>query len=193
MKLYIDKDGTAPSPRRVRIYLAEKGIEVPYERLAIHDENRTDAFRAKNPMYTMPVLELDDGTCIAESLAICRYFEALHPEPPLFGRTPLEMATIEMWARRCELQLYLPLDLAGVLPPETRKAAFEMASRTMEVLDEVLAEREFIADDRYTIADVVTQGAIDYGIAYRDVAIDPKHEHLARWYRQVSARPGAKA
>ena len=104
MKIYVDRNGTAPSPRRVRIYLAEKGLEIPYERLEIHKQNRTEEFKKKNRASTLPVLELDDGTCIAESMAICRYFEALHPEPPLFGATPLEQAEIEMWLRRIELR-----------------------------------------------------------------------------------------
>ncbi len=96
MKIYVDRGGTARSPRRVRIFLAEKGIRVPYVRLEIHKENRTPEFRRKNPLSTLPVLELDDGSCISESIAICRYFEELHPEPPLFGSSPREKAEIEM-------------------------------------------------------------------------------------------------
>ncbi len=87
MKIYVDKKGSAPSPRRVRIFLAEKGLHVPYERLDLHRENRTDEFRKKNPLGSLPVLELDDGTCIAESISICRYFEELHPDPPHGSRS----------------------------------------------------------------------------------------------------------
>ena len=113
MKLYVDDRGTAPSPRRVRMYLAEKDIDVPLERLVIHEENRTAEFLKKNPLGSLPVLELDDGTCIAESLAICRYFEESYPDPPLFGSTPVEKAEIEMWTRRAELYVYTPIDLAS--------------------------------------------------------------------------------
>ena len=113
MKIYVDEGSTAPSPRRVRMYLAEKGIHVLYETLELHKDNRTREFRRKNPVGTLPVLELDDGTCISESLAICRYFEEVHPDPPLFGVTAREKAEVEMWTRRAELYLYLPIDLAG--------------------------------------------------------------------------------
>ena len=100
MKLYCDIGGTAPSPRRVRLFIAEKGLDVPVELLDLHKDNRTDAFREKNPLRNLPVLELDDGTCISESMAICRYLDELHPKPPLFGADALERATIEMWNRR---------------------------------------------------------------------------------------------
>src|SRR5215467_15072461 len=105
MKLY--DGGRAPNPRRVRIFLAEKGIEVPLETLDLGAlEHKTEAFAAINPLQRVPVLELDDGTVITESIAICRYFEALRPEPPLFGRGALEIALVEMWNRRVELNLY---------------------------------------------------------------------------------------
>ena len=104
MKLY-DYKG-APNPRRVQIFLAEKGIDVPLEQVDItKGVNRQPPFLGKNPVGSVPVLELDDGTCIAESVSICRYFEALHPAPPLFGSTPLEVATVDMWLRRVELNV----------------------------------------------------------------------------------------
>ena len=109
MKIYVDRNGTAPSPRRVRIYLAEKDLEIPYERLEIHKENRTEEFKKKNRASTLPVLELDDGTCIAESMAICRYFEALHPEPPVFGADAREQASVNMWLRRIEMNFMMPV------------------------------------------------------------------------------------
>jgi glutathione S-transferase len=170
MKIYVDRNGTAPSPRRLRIFLAEKGLEVPYEQLAIHEENRTPEFRSKNPLSTLPVLELDDGTCISESVAICRYFEELHPEPPLFGATPEERAVVEMWTRRIELYLYLSIEFANekVMPREVaeryRRGSYGMAL-----------------------------SALDFGIAYVGFEIPEKREHLARWHREVSARPSARA
>ena len=122
MKLYTDEEGTAPSPRRVRMYLAEKAIAVPYEELELHRANRTPEFRRKNPIGTLPVLELEDGRCISESIAICRYFEELHPHPTLFGSTPQERADVEMWTRRVEHYLYLPIDLAGLPPARAERA-----------------------------------------------------------------------
>ena len=195
MKIYVDKKGRAPSPRRVRIDLAEKEIEVPYERLEIHVENRTSEFRKKNPISTLPVLELDDGTCISESIAICRYFEELHPEPPLFGTTPLERAQIEMWMRRVELYLYLPIDFSGpdFLPGEAPEKFRGFANQAMRFLDRELASREFVAGGQYTIADVFALSAIDFGVAHMGYEIGAELENLARWHEAVSSRPSAKA
>jgi glutathione S-transferase len=195
MKIYVDRDGTAPSPRRLRIFLAEKGIEAPYEQLAIHEENRTPEFRKKNPLSTMPVLELDDGTCISESVAICRYFEELHPDPPLFGATPEEKAVVEMWTRRIELYLYLSIEFANeeVMPKEVADRFRRRSYGMMKLLDGELAERRFIAGDRYSIADTFALSALDFGVAYVSFEIPEKRKHLARWHHEVSARPSARA
>ena len=191
MKLYVDRGGTAPSPRRVRIFLAEKGIEVPTERLALHQENRTPGFLEKNPTGTLPVLELDDGRCIAESLAICRYFEGLQPEPSLFGRAPVEQAWIEMWTRRVELNLYLPIDLGEFLTPEAAEVAGRWAQQTLALLDRELGEHEFIAGERYCVADIFALSALDFGIRHKGFEIPAKRENLRRWHRVVSQRPSA--
>ena len=195
MKIYVDRNGTAPSPRRVRIFLAEKGIEVPYEYLELHTENRTPEFRSKNPFYTLPVLELDDGTCIAESIAICRYFEELHSDPPLFGSTPKEIAEIEMWMRRVEQRLYIAIELSNedVLPRESALGFRKGVIRMMAFLDERLAEHEFIAGSRYTIADVYALSAIDFGVSYLDYEINQDLGNFSRWHQAVSNRPSAKA
>jgi glutathione S-transferase len=198
MKLYVDQDGSAPSPRRVRMYLAEKGLDVPLVRLALHQENRTAEFRRKNPIGTLPVLELDDGTCISESIAICRYFEELHPEPSLFGRTPLEKAEIEMWTRRAEHYLYLLIDLASHFrqKPETRAAAQEFdawAAQSARFLDGVVRGRAFLAADRLTMADIFAFGALDYGVRFAGFAIAAELGHLRAWYETMAARPSAKA
>ena len=106
MKLY--DGGRAPNPRRVQIFLKEKGIEIPTEQLDLNKhEHRSDAIREKNPSQTVPFLELDDGTIIAETIAICRYLEASHPEPNMFGQSPLEQAMVEMWNRRVEFGFFL--------------------------------------------------------------------------------------
>ena len=195
MKIYIDSGGTAPSPRRVRIYLAEKGIEVRYERLKIPEENRTPEFKEKNPFYTLPVLELEDGSCIAESIAICRYFEELHPEPPLFGQTPWDRARIEMWMRRIEQRLYVAIELANedVLPKESAAKFRRGALRMMSFLDDLLADREFIAGADYTIADAFALSAIDFGIRHVNFQIEPESKNLERWHQAVSSRPSASA
>ena len=195
MKIYVDREGDAPSPRRVRMFLAEKGLDIPYERLEIHKENRTEAFRKKNPLSTLPVLELDDGRCLSESIAICRYFEAVHTEPPLFGRSPFEQGEIEMWLRRVELRLYLPIEFASekVLPAESAALFRRGASRAMQFFDGALADREFVAGAGYTIVDVVTLCALDFGVAHNGIEIPADCPNLAAWHRRVSSRPSAQA
>lgn len=196
MKIYVDEHGEAPSPRRVRIYLAEKGLDVVYEPMKLHVDNRREAFREKNPYRTLPVLELDDGTCIAESLAICRYFEALYPEPSLFGRTPLEQATIEMWTRRIELSLYLPIDFSGAtdfLSEESAARFRDGAGRALRFYDRQLGERDFMAGPAYSMADVFALSAIDFGVRHVGFSLDPAWNHLHRWHDAVSTRPSASA
>ena len=195
MKLYVDRGGKAPSPRRLRIYLAEKGIAVPTVELALHRDNRTPEFREKNRLSTLPVLELDDGTCIAESIAICRYFEALHPEPPLFGTTPVEIARVEMWMRRVEHNLYLPIELSNeeVLPKESAARFRQGAMRMLGILDERLAHEPFLAGSRYTIADVFALSAIDFGIRHLGYEVPESLAHFRRWHTDVSSRPSASA
>ena len=194
----------APSPRRVRIFLAEKGIEVPYEQVDIVTAaNRAPEFRRKNPLGTLPVLELDDGTCIAESVAICRYFEEIHPQPPLMGTDARDRALVEMWQRRMELEIFVPITqvfrnlhpfFAGRIPqvPEWGEVNRTAAEARLAWLDSVLAEREFIAGDRYTIADITALCGIDFGRVSK-IRLQPEHTNLARWHAAVSARPSANA
>ena len=202
MKIYDSQ--TAPNPRRVRIFLAEKGIKVPYEQVDIAAAaNRAPEFRAKNPMGTLPVLELDDGTCIAESMAICRYFEELHPDPPLMGTSARDRALVEMWQRRMEFELFIPITqvfrnthpfFAGRIPQvaEYGEVSRKAAEARMTWLDGVLADRAFIAGDRYTVADITALCAIDFGRVSK-IRVQPEQPHLARWHASVSARPSAKA
>lgn len=203
MKIY--DATTAPNPRRVRIFVAEKGIDVPYEQVDIMKAvNRGEEFRsAKNPMGTLPVLELDDGSCIAESGAICRYFEERHPDPPLMGVDALDRAVVEMWHRRMEFELFQPTTLAfqqqhaffkGRVPqvPEFAEVSKQKAIEKLAWLDTVLADRQFVAGDRYTIADIVALCAVDFGKVVK-IGILPDQKNLARWHEVVSARPSAKA
>lgn len=194
----------APNPRRVRVFLAEKGVEVPIEQVDIAAAvNREPAFRKKNPLAGVPVLELDDGTCIAESVAICRYFEGTNPEPPLMGTDARDAAIVEMWNRRMELELLS--NIAGAFRnthaffkgrirqvPEWGEACKETAFERLDWLDGELAEREFIAGDRYTIADITALCGIDFGAA-AGIKLSPEHKNLARWHAVVAARPSAKA
>jgi len=194
----------APNPRRVRVFLAEKGVEVPIEQVDIAKAaNREPAFRKKNPLGTVPVLELDDGTCIAESVAICRYFEELHPDPPLMGTDAVDKAIVEMWNRRMELEV--SSNTAGSFRnthdffkgrirqvPEWGEACKELAFERLAWLDGELADREFIAGERYTIADITALCAIDFGRVSR-IQIGDDRKNLQRWHDAVSARPSAKA
>ena len=195
----------APNPRRVRVYLAEKGLEVPTVQVDLTKrEQKSDAFRRKNSLGSIPVLELDDGTCIAESVAICRYFEELHPAPPLFGRSALERARVEMWNRRVELGLLVPVGqvwihgspLTAKLVPQVPAAAeFNRAvvARFLAWLDRELEGQAFLAGDDYTVADVTALCTLDFATGLVGIAVDPTLTNVARWHAAVSARPSAKA
>ena len=194
MKLYSDESGTAPSPRRVRIFVAEKDLDVETVPMQLHTENRTDAFRRKNPMGNLPVLELADGTCIAETMAICRYLEELSPEPPLFGATPLERAQVEMWNRRAELAFYLPIEFAGgFLGDEVARGARKRVDRMLRLFDGELATRPFLAGPRFSVADITAKVAIDFGVRFNEIAVPEELADFRRWSDEVGARPSAGA
>jgi glutathione S-transferase len=202
LKLYDSRH--APNPRRVRIFLAEKGIEVPTVQVDIgRAENRTPPFLARDPLGGLPFLELDDGSVVAESVAICRYFEETQPEPPLFGSGAVGRARVEMWQRRMELELFRWITGCFQNTHEFFKGRIEQVPAYGEVcrknararlawLDAELAGRPFVAGDRYSIADVTGLVAVDFGRVV-DVRIAPEQKHLARWHDAVSARPSAKA
>lgn len=202
MKLYDLKNGL--NPRRVRIFLAEKGLSIPSEFVdMMKGENRGARYQAMNPMGTMPVLEFDDGTHLAESIAICRYFEELHPEPPLFGSTTLERAQIEMWNRRMELEIQLPIQdvfihlnpfWAGRRPqvPEYGRVRQAQLLERMAWLNRELAERQYIAGDHYTVADITAQCAFVMGKGTGS-KIPEDMTDLTRWFDLVSSRPTARA
>ena len=142
------------------------------------------------------MLERRIASGISESISICRYFEELHPEPTLFGSTPLEKAEIDMWMRRAELYVYIPIDMSGpdFLGAEAAEKFQGFANRAMRFLDRELADREFIAGKGYTIADIFAFGAIDYGIEVTGrFEIAPEQKNLERWYRAAAARPSARA
>ena len=202
--MHIIETHTAPNPRRVRIFLAEKGITVPFEEVDLQAGVRTPAFTAINPMRRVPTLILDNGTAISESIAICRYFEELHPEPALFGRGATGRATVEMWNRRAELELFAAVaqvfrhlhpKMANFEVPQV--AAWGEANKAkvvemLRLLDAALERKGFIAGDEYSIADITTLVAIDFMKPAR-LERPQSLANLARWYGQVSARPSAQA
>lgn len=202
--LILYDSSAAPNPRRVRVFLAEKGVEVPLQQVDIGTaENRKPPFLAKNPLGGLPVLELDDGTCIAESVAICRYFEELHPDPPLMGTDAADRARVEMWNRRMEMEVFNTVTGAfrnthdffkGRITqiPEWGEACKAAGPKKLAWLDEVLADREFIAGDRYTIADITALCGIDFARVI-GLRVQPEQKNLTRWHEAVSARPSARA
>jgi glutathione S-transferase len=205
MKLYTFAG--APNPRRVHIYLAEKGIEVPFEQVDIMTRaNRTPEFTSQvNSMGGLPVLELDDGSHIAESVAICRYFEAEHPEPPLFGVTSFEQGIVEMWIRRIELNFMVPVGMVWVHGSPLTKGVVkqqlpEMAEQNRSIvrsyfgfLDRHLEAHQFLAGDAYSVADILALCTLDFAAKLNDLPHSPDQQHLTRWHQAVSSRPSARA
>jgi len=196
---------TAPNPRRVRVFLAEKGIEVPYEELDLmQGALKTAEFTNLNRFQRVPVLILDDGTAIAETMAICRYFEETKPEPALLGKGAKQRAVIEMWNRRMELGLLFSVAQAfrhlhpAAAPLEVPQvAAWGEANkpRALEILqfmDEELGKHRFIAGEDYSVADITALVAVDFARVAK-IQRSEGHKNLARWHAEVSARPSAKA
>jgi len=203
MKLY--DGGRAPNPRRVRVYLAEKGITVPMEQIDLGAmAQKSPAYTAINPLQRVPALELDDGTIITESIAICRYFEALQPEPPLFGVGAKEVAIVEMWQRRVELHLFWPVTqvfrhshpaMKVMEVPQVPDWAEANKPRVLEflsLLDGELKGRRYVAGDRYSVADITGLVAIDF-MKPAKLAVPDTLGNLKRWHAEVSARPSAQA
>lgn len=203
MKLY--DLPASPNTRRVRIFIAEKNLEIemiPIDMMS--GENKTEEYLAKNPLGRMPLLELDDGTCIAESIAICRYLENEFPDPPLFGTTSLEKAMIEMWQRRMEFQFLNPLiDIFRnthemwkdrlIQIPQVAEIASEGVKKQMVWLDQELQGKEYIAGDGYSVADITAQCAFVMGKAAVGIRIPEDLSNLDAWWSRVTSRPTARA
>ena len=196
---------TAPNPRRVRIFLAEKGVEVPYEDLDLmKGALKTPEFTKINPFQRVPVLILDDGTAISETMAICRYAEEIKPDPPLFGKGAIGKAQVEMWNRRMEFGLlasvaqafrHLHPAMAQLEVPQVKDWGEANKPKALEVLafmDQQLAQRPYIAGNDYSVADITALVAIDFMRVAR-IQRSPDLKNLDRWYNEVSARPSAKA
>jgi len=203
MKLY--NHSIAPNPRRVRIFAAEKGIDLLLEEVDIlAGKARTPEFLEKNASGGVPVLELEDGSCLSESVAICRYLEGLHPEPNLLGSDLREQAEIERWNRRMELELFAAIGrtVQNTSPifqgrfkqfPEYGETQRAVVHQRLERMDRELDGQHFVAGDRFTIADITALVAIDIGDRLAGITIAPELAHLTRWYAAVSSRPSAKA
>ncbi len=203
MKLY--DGGRAPNPRRVRIFLAEKGIDIPTEQVDLGAlAQRSQAYTAINPMQRVPALVLDDGTVIAESIAICRYFEALSPEPPLFGRGALDCALVEMWNRRAELHLLFPVasvfqhqhpamkQMVTPQVPDWGEANKPRVAAFLQFLDGELKARPYVAGANYTVADITAMIAVDF-MRVSKLVVPEELGNVRRWHQAVSTRPSAAA
>ncbi len=203
MKLY--DGGRAPNPRRVRVFLAEKGITVPIEAVDLGGlAHKSEAYRAINPLQRVPALVLDDGTVLTESMAICRYFDALQPEPALFGRGALGIAMVEMWNRRLEFNLlqvvsfvfrHLHPALAALEQPQVAQWGEANKPRVLDflgLLDRELAGRRFAAGDDFSVADITGLMGIDL-MKPAKLALPDDLAHVRRWHAEISARPSAAA
>ena len=206
MKLYDFE--LATNAQRVRVFLAEKGLEVPTEQLNVRDDDQfVEPFTSMNPFHCVPFLELDDGTVIAESMSICRYLEELHPEPPLFGRTAEERAVIDMWLRRFELDAFIPMlhavrnhvpMFAGRVVPGTRTDLPQlpvMVTRGKEMMEVFLtrvephmAQNEFIAGPDFTIADITGFFTVRMTNAL-EMDLTTSYPAINAWFAKVSQRP----
>lgn len=200
MKIY--DGGRAPNPRRVQIFLKEKSLEMETQQLDLNAlEHRSPEMLAKNPTATVPFLELDDGTILSETIAICRYVEALNPEPNLFGSTPLECAQIEMWNRRIEFGFFMRVAQsfrhlhpgAAVLEGEQIEAwglkNQKLAIEYLEILDAQLAGNPFIAGKRFSVADITAIVAVQFCKPSRVKIPEEGVHNFKRWVDEVSARP----
>lgn len=203
MKLYT---GIGPNPRTVRMFLAEKGVQVPQETVDLMaGANRREPHLSRNPSGQLPCLELDDGRFLSEITAICEYFEETHPEPPLVGSTPEERAETRMWVRRIDLNIIEPMangfryseglplfkDRIHVIP-QAADDLKAIAQEKLAWLDGLAGGSDWICGDRFTLADVMLFAFLDFG-GQVGQPLDPKLEWLRGWFERVSARPSAEA
>lgn len=201
MKLYDSK--MAPNPRRTRIFLAEKGITVPAEQIDITaKQHKTPEYTAINPFQRMPSLVLDDGTVITESIAICRYFETVQPEPALFGKGAKDIALVEMWNRRAENNFFANVvavfrhlhsamkELEIPQVPEWAEANKPRVTWFLELLDKELGKREYVAGDKFSVADITALVSYDFMKPAR-LPVPEGLSNVQRWHKAVSSRPSA--
>lgn len=203
--IFYDSPNPAPNPRRVRIFAAEKGITLPTQTISITErQHKAPEYLAINPRGQTPALQTDDGSLLTESVAICRYLDALHPERPLFGSTPLEIGAIEMWIRRVDLIVMPPIGAIWVHThpftarlPIQRFADYGEAQRprvqdAFEMCNSALAETPFIAGETYSMADIVLLTSVDFA-GFIGIPLPEELRYLDDWHRRVTARPSASA
>ncbi|MDQ7048202.1 MAG: glutathione S-transferase family protein [Enterobacterales bacterium] len=202
MKLYDTKQ--APNPRRVRIFLAEKAIEVESIQMDLQaGDNLSKDYLSKNPFSKVPILELDDGTIISETVAICRYFEELQPQPALMGSDPLQKAHIEMWQRRAEFHFMFPVGMgfqhtSGFFKDRmTPRVDFgedciKSAYHFLKLAETHLASSAYLASDSFSIADITFFCALEFGKVI-NIRLSEKHPNIERWYQQMKQRPSSQA
>jgi len=203
MKFY---NSLGPNPRLVRMFMAEKGIELENIEIDLMaGENRQEPYVSKNPAGEMPALELDDGSVLAETVAICEYLEELHPEPTLLGADPESRAKTRMWTRRVELRVTNPMTDAfrsaeGLAMFKDRRHCVphaaddwkEIAREGLEWLDGEMAGRDYIAGDSMTLADLVAYNLLDFGAAVGQ-PVDPALSNVQAWLARMAERPSADA
>ncbi len=203
MKFY---DSIGPNPRVVKMFAAEKGIELPRESVdLLKGENRQGAYMEVNPHGTTPALEIEEGLAIAEITAICEYLEELHPTPPLIGETPMQRALTRMWTRRIDLNIVEPMangfrfsEGLGMFQTRVRcmpQAAADLKTLAQEKLtwlDGLITGREWIVGDRFTLADILLYSFLDFG-GQVGQPLNPENTAIAAWYDRVKARPSAAA
>ena len=198
-------DPRAPNPRRVRVFLAEKGVAYDTIEVLIADKaHQTPEFRKKNPISLLPVLELSDGRVLRESMAICRYLEEVHPDPNMFGTDSWERAQIEMWNRHAELELLYPISQifrnthkfwVGRIKqaPDFAQIMREHLGERFDWFESELGKRSYLAGDRFSVADITAMCALDFG-KVSDIRINAEtHPNLAAWHKRVAERPSSKA
>jgi len=203
--LFYDSANPAPNPRRVRIFLAEKGLRVPTAHVSIPaGEHRGEAYLKVNPLGQTPSLALDDGSVLTESISICRYFEELHPEPPLFGVGAQDVAEVDMWIRRVEMRLTAPIGAvwlhthpftARVVKPQFPEYGETQRHRALAVMgefDRALDGQEFLDGRRYSMADIVLLTTIDFA-TFIGLTVPEEYEALRAWHDRATARPSAAA
>ncbi len=204
MKLY---DSVGPNPRIVRMFMAEKGIEIPKQAVDLRKgENREAEHLKRNPHGQMPTLELDDGSFLSEITAICEYLEEKQPSPPLIGSTPEERAQCRMWTRRVDLNICEPLangfrfgeglkmfEKRIPVVPEASPGLKMVAQNRLKWLNDQLADgREFVCGKRFTLADILLYGFLDFG-GQVGQPLDRSNAHVAAWFDRIAQRPSAKA
>lgn len=203
MKLY-GAPNPAPNPRRVRIFLAEKGIDLPETPVnMMKREHKSPEFRAKNSMGQLPTLELDDGTTISETVAICRYLDEINPEPPMFGTTAVEKALVDQWIRRIEFTVMTPVGMywrhfhprtAALLTQfkDFGESNAETYKGAQKYLDRELAGHQFVVGDTYTMADICLLSTVDFA-GWIGLPMEAEFANLKAWHDRVTARPSANA